>query len=94
MRPFAIAELCEFSRVTRVFVQKCQNFRVKDARSENFMAIVLRNFSHVLDRIVGSFLTFLCNDTDIILLLCTLKYITGKLFLCSITFACYIIVGL
>ena len=53
-----------------------------------------RNFSHVLDRIVGSFLTFLCNDTDIILLLCTLKYITGKLFLCSITVACYIIVGL
>ena len=57
-------------------------------------SIKRRNFSHVLDRIVGSFLTFLCNDTDdIILLLCTLKYITGKLFLCSITVACYIIVG-
>ena len=54
-------------------------------------SIKRRNFSHVLDRIVGSFLTFLCNNTDIILLLCTLKYITGKLFLCSITLACYII---
>ena len=40
--PFAIAELCELSRVTRVFVQKCQNFRLKDAISENFMEIVLR----------------------------------------------------
>ena len=54
----------------------------------------IKTFSHAFDRIVGSFLTFLCNDTDIVLLLCTLKYITGKLFLCSIPFACYITVGL
>ena len=47
-------------------------------------SIKRRNFSHALDRIVGSFLTFLCNDTDIILLLCNeVYYITGKLFLLS-----------
>ena len=65
-----------------------------DSNKATIPSIKRRNFSHVLDRIVGSFLTFLCNDTDIILLLCTLKYITGKLFLSSINVACYIIVGL